>query len=279
MGRSQNLVKGVIVQFGGQTPLNLASGLKEAGVPILGTTVESLDAAGDREQFRELLQNLDLKQPENGIARSVAEARTSPGASAIRCSSGPASCSAAGRWKSSATRTSSIITWRTRSRRRRSSDAPILVDKFLDAATEVDVDCLADYDPQAVRTSRECSRAALAIIIGVMEHIEEAGIHSGDCACSLPPYSLSKEIVAQLKTQTRALARRPARSRPDERAICDQGRRDLCDRGESPRQPNRAVCFQGDGRAMGEDRGEGDGRQIARRAWARWSSPTRRTSR
>jgi carbamoyl-phosphate synthase large subunit len=73
--KSRNLVKGVIVQFGGQTPLNLARGLQEAGVPILGTTVESLDAAGDREQFRALLQKLGLKQPENGIARSVAEAR------------------------------------------------------------------------------------------------------------------------------------------------------------------------------------------------------------
>jgi carbamoyl-phosphate synthase large subunit len=218
---SKNLVKGVIVQFGGQTPLNLARGLKEAGVPILGTSVESLDAAGDREQFRTLLQELNLKQPENGIARSVAEAREIArrigypvlvrpsfvlGGRAMEIVSDEAQLNY---YMANAVDASTI------------ADAPILVDKFLDAATEVDVDCLADFDPVgsaladagSARSDATASAKAdptsggQAMIIGVMEHIEEAGIHSGDSACSLPPYSLSKDIVERLKTQTRALAK------------------------------------------------------------------------
>jgi carbamoyl-phosphate synthase large subunit len=262
---TQHLVKGVIVQFGGQTPLNLARGLKEAGVPILGTSVESLDAAGDREQFRALLQKLGLKQPANGIARSVAEAREIAkrigypvlvrpsfvlGGRAMEIVSDEDQLNY---YMAHAVEASTI------------ADAPILVDKFLDAATEVDVDCIADYEaygafspspgtpgegrggglsasvasranplpnppPEyrgreqnhqsnsatpAPRVSAPSSTQSSvlspqssphAIIIGVMEHIEEAGIHSGDSACSLPPYSLSAEIVERLKQQTRALA-------------------------------------------------------------------------
>ncbi|MGD0463078.1 MAG: carbamoyl-phosphate synthase large subunit [Tepidisphaeraceae bacterium] len=196
----RGLVLGVIVQFGGQTPLNLARGLKEAGVPILGTTVESLDAAGDREQFRELLQKLNLKQPVNGIARSVAEAREIAnrigypvlvrpsfvlGGRAMEIVSDENQLN---HYMAQAVEASTI------------ANAPILVDKFIDAATEVDVDCLADFDPGGK------SDTGRAIIIGVMEHIEEAGIHSGDSACSLPPYSLSPQIVTELKRQTRLLA-------------------------------------------------------------------------
>jgi carbamoyl-phosphate synthase large subunit len=218
---SRNLVKGVIVQFGGQTPLNLAKGLQEAGVPILGTTVESLDAAGDREQFRTLLQQLGLLQPENGIARSVAEARDIARRIGYPVLVRP-SFVLGGRameivgdegqlnyYMANAVEASTIV------------DAPILVDKFLDNATEVDVDCISDFDPAPAVSSDGIGHVAKAdvastgpdltgpraIIIGVMEHIEEAGIHSGDSACSLPPYSLSKEIVVRLKAQTRALAK------------------------------------------------------------------------
>jgi carbamoyl-phosphate synthase large subunit len=195
------LVKGVIVQFGGQTPLNLARGLKEAGVPILGTSVESLDAAGDREQFRDLLKRLGLRQPENGIARSVAEARIIArsigypvlvrpsfvlGGRAMEIVSDEDQLN---HYMARAVEASTIV------------DAPILIDRFLDAATECDVDCLADFDP----TGR--SDSGQAIVIGVMEHIEEAGIHSGDSACSLPPYSLSPGIVKRLREQSRALAK------------------------------------------------------------------------
>ena len=218
----RGLVQGVIVQFGGQTPLNLARGLKEAGVPILGTSVESLDAAGDREQFRELLQKLGLKQPANGIARSVAEAREIArqigypvlvrpsfvlGGRAMEIVSDEQQLNY---YMANAVEASTI------------ADAPILVDKFLDNATEVDVDCLADFDVEGTKARRhegtkgENPQSAIrnpqssdgqAFVIGVMEHIEEAGIHSGDSACSLPPYSLPREIIAELKRQTRELAR------------------------------------------------------------------------
>ena len=207
------LVKGVIVQFGGQTPLNLARGLAEAGVPILGTTVDSLDAAGDREQFRTLLQQLGLKQPENGIARNIAEAREIAqkigypvlvrpsfvlGGRAMEIVSDEEQLNY---YMANAVDASTI------------TDAPILVDKFLDNATEVDVDCLADYSPLSPSpgTPGEGRGEGLpegqAIVIGVMEHIEEAGIHSGDSACSLPPYSLSKPIIKRLKEQSKALAK------------------------------------------------------------------------
>jgi carbamoyl-phosphate synthase large subunit len=200
-GEKVGLVKGVIVQFGGQTPLNLARGLKEAGVPILGTTVASLDAAGDREQFRELLQKLKLKQPANGIARSVEQAREVAKAIGYPVLVRP-SFVLGGRameivsdedqlnyYMAHAVEASTI------------ANAPILVDKFLDSAIECDVDCLADFDPTG------SSNSGQAMIIGVMEHIEEAGIHSGDSACSLPPYSLPKEIIEEMKRQTRELAK------------------------------------------------------------------------
>jgi len=208
------LVKGVIVQFGGQTPLNLARGLMEAGVPILGTSVASLDAAGDREQFRDLLQKLGLKQPENGIARSVQEARDIAkrigypvlvrpsfvlGGRAMEIVYGEDQLNY---YMANAVDASTI------------ADAPILVDKFLDNATECDVDCLADYPAAPVPQESQMGKIPAdeidkgqAIIIGVMEHIEEAGIHSGDSACSLPPFSLSKEIIAKLKEQSKALAK------------------------------------------------------------------------
>jgi carbamoyl-phosphate synthase large subunit len=203
---SAGLVKGVIVQFGGQTPLNLARGLKEAGVPILGTAVESIDAAGDREQFRSLLQKLNLKQPENGIARNISEARAIArrigypvlvrpsfvlGGRAMEIVSDETQLNY---YMANAVDASTI------------ADAPILVDKFLDAATECDVDCIADYDPSEAPHVHAGLRGR-AIVIGVMEHIEEAGIHSGDSACALPPYSLTPDIIARLKAQTQALAK------------------------------------------------------------------------
>ncbi|HEV8604700.1 MAG TPA: carbamoyl-phosphate synthase large subunit [Tepidisphaeraceae bacterium] len=195
---TQDLVKGVIVQFGGQTPLNLARGLKEAGVPILGTSVDSIEAAGDREKFRDLIQRLKLKQPANGIARNLPEARAIAkqigypvlvrpsfvlGGRAMEIVSDEAQLNFYMTNALEASGTGATVT-----------DSPILIDKFLDNATEVDVDCLADHE-------------GATIIIGVMEHIEEAGIHSGDSACALPPYSLSKPIVEELKRQTRELAK------------------------------------------------------------------------
>ncbi len=204
------LVQGVIVQFGGQTPLNLARQLMEAGVPILGTTVDSLDAAGDREQFRTLLQTLGLKQPANGIARSVTQAKEIAkevgypvlvrpsfvlGGRAMEIVSDEDQL---GYYMANAVDVSTI------------ANAPVLIDKFLDNATEVDVDCIADFNPEnssVHQSSFITPHSPQAIIIGVMEHIEEAGIHSGDSACALPPFSLKKEIIAKLKSQTKELAK------------------------------------------------------------------------
>jgi carbamoyl-phosphate synthase large subunit len=230
---SRNLVFGVIVQFGGQTPLNLARGLKEAGVPILGTTVDSLDAAGDREQFRALLQALKLRQPENGIARSIEEARSIANRIGYPVLVRP-SFVLGGRAMEIVSDENQLNFYMTHAIDASTiAHAPILIDKFLDAATEVDVDCVADFEPGAPGIGEgstagsgradlgeaDSGKAGLsksdsgigdwgrAVIIGVMEHIEEAGIHSGDSACSLPPYSLSAEMVEGLKARTRQLAR------------------------------------------------------------------------
>ncbi|HEY7119537.1 MAG TPA: carbamoyl-phosphate synthase large subunit [Tepidisphaeraceae bacterium] len=218
---SKNLVKGVIVQFGGQTPLNLAKGLKDAGVPILGTTVESIDAAGDREQFRALLQRLNLRQPANGIARNPADAREIARQIGYPVLVRP-SFVLGGRAMEIVSDEDQLNYYMTHAVEAvagggtgadQRMENPILIDKFLDNATEVDVDCLADYDPQGPTPSPGTpgegrgEGSPRAIIIGVMEHIEEAGIHSGDSACALPPYSLSTDIVQRLKEQTRALAK------------------------------------------------------------------------
>lgn len=193
-----NLVKGVIVQFGGQTPLNLARGLQEAGVPILGTSVQAIEAAGDREQFRALVQKLGLKQPANGIARNVAEAREVAREIGYPVLVRP-SFVLGGRAMEIVSDESQLNYYMANAvEAAASADAPILIDKFLDNAIECDVDCLADYHEQNAKPR--------AVVIGVMEHIEEAGIHSGDSACALPPYSLSREIVGELKRQTQALA-------------------------------------------------------------------------
>jgi carbamoyl-phosphate synthase large subunit len=198
-GQPGGLVKGVIVQFGGQTPLNLARGLMDAGVPILGTSVASLDRAGDREQFRELLQSLGLKQPANGIAKNLDEAKAIATKIGYPVLVRPSFVLGG--------RAMEIVSDETQLEHfmkiavAAAGDNPILIDKFLDAATEVDVDCLADFEPTVANSHSR------AVIIGVMEHIEEAGIHSGDSACALPPFSLPPDIITELKRQTRALAK------------------------------------------------------------------------
>ncbi len=209
------LVKGVIVQFGGQTPLNLAKGLQDAGVPILGTSVDAIDRAGDRERFRDLLKEIGLKQPENGIARSVSEARDVAKRIGYPVLVRP-SFVLGGRAMEIVSDEGQLNHYMQYAVEASASpDAPILVDKFLDGAIEVDVDCLADFPPLAASQSNSSSSEELlceaasggrAVICGVMEHIEEAGIHSGDSACSIPPYSLSNEVVEALKDQTRKLA-------------------------------------------------------------------------
>ncbi len=181
---------GVIVQFGGQTPLKLAVALEKAGVPIIGTSPDSIDRAEDRERFQEMLHKLHLRQPENGTARSFEEAEKIAERIGYPVVVRP-SYVLGGR--------AMEIVYDVDDLRRymhtavqASPEHPILVDKFLDAAIEIDVDALCD--------GRE------VIIGGVMEHIEEAGIHSGDSACSLPPYSISRETMEEIKRQTRLMA-------------------------------------------------------------------------
>jgi carbamoyl-phosphate synthase large subunit len=182
--------EGVIVQFGGQTPLNLAVPLLNAGVNILGTSPDSIDRAEDRERFKELLHGLGLRQPANGTATSV------DGALAIARQIGypvivRPSYVLGGRAMEVVYDEGDLREYVDRAVKA-SPEHPLLIDKFLEDATEVDVDAIAD--------------GQTVVIGGIMEHIEEAGVHSGDSACSLPPYSLSSSILAEIKDQTTRLA-------------------------------------------------------------------------
>jgi carbamoyl-phosphate synthase large subunit len=182
--------EGVIVQFGGQTPLNLAVPLLNAGVKILGTSPDSIDRAEDRQRFKELLPRLGLRQPANGTATSV------DGAVAIAHDIGypvivRPSYVLGGRAMEVVYDESDLREYVKRAVKA-APEHPLLIDKFLEDATEVDVDAIADGET--------------VVIGGVMEHIEEAGVHSGDSACSLPPYSLSSRIMAEIKDQTKRLA-------------------------------------------------------------------------
>ncbi len=204
-------LKGVIVQFGGQTPLKLAKALQDANIPILGTSVDSIDLAEDRDQFKRLLDKLGLKQPKNGIAYSVEQARMVAGelglplvvrpsyvlggrAMAILRDEGalddyllgtlPGLVPSDVKTRYPNDKTGQINTVLGKN--------PLLFDRYLVDAVEVDVDCLCDGKD--------------VFVAGVMEHIEEAGIHSGDSACSLPPRSLSADMIAALEAQTRKMA-------------------------------------------------------------------------
>ena len=189
--QSKGILHGVIVQFGGQTPLKLAAALEAAKVPILGTSPDAIDLAEDRERFQQLLHRLNLRQPPNGIARSEAEARAVAEQIGYPVVIRP-SYVLGGRAMEIVRDGAGLERYMTDAVKV-SGTSPVLIDRYLNDATEVDVDCLADGDSFHVA--------------GVMEHIEEAGIHSGDSACSLPPYSLSSEIIADIKRQTVELAR------------------------------------------------------------------------
>src|SRR6187399_2434795 len=183
--------EGVIVQFGGQTPLKLSRALEEAGAPIIGTTPDAIDMAEDRERFQVLVKNLGLKQPANATARTedqaVALARTVGFPLVVR-----PSYVLGGRAMEVVFNEEDLRNYMTHAVKV-SNDSPVLLDRFLDVAIEVDVDACCDGED--------------VLIGGIMEHVEQAGVHSGDSGCSLPPSSLSQEIQTELREQTRKLAK------------------------------------------------------------------------
>ncbi|MFM2262642.1 MAG: hypothetical protein RI959_1318, partial [Pseudomonadota bacterium] len=182
---------GVIVQYGGQTPLKLALGLEAEGVPIIGTSPDMIDAAEDRERFQKLLHELGLRQPPNATARTEPEALEKAAALGYPLVVRP-SYVLGGRAMEIVHEQRDLERY-MREAVKVSNDSPVLLDRFLNDAIECDVDCLRDSSGQT-------------LIGGVMEHIEQAGVHSGDSACSLPPYSLSTETVDEIKRQTKAMA-------------------------------------------------------------------------
>ncbi|HEB51723.1 MAG TPA: carbamoyl-phosphate synthase large subunit [bacterium] len=183
--------RGVIVQFGGQTPLNLARGLQDHGAPLVGTSVDMIDTAEDRDLFSKLIAETGIDQPPNGMAATADEALAVAAEIGYPVLVRP-SFVLGGRAMEVVYDRDALIGYMERNRLF-SEERPLLVDKFLDAAIEVDVDAIADGDD--------------VVIGGVMEHIEEAGIHSGDSSCSLPPYTLSDGIIRDIADKTRELAK------------------------------------------------------------------------
>ncbi|HEU4387302.1 MAG TPA: carbamoyl-phosphate synthase large subunit, partial [Blastocatellia bacterium] len=182
---------GVIVQFGGQTPLNLAMRLLEAGVPIIGTSPESIDLAEDRKRFGKLLADLDIPQPPNGTATSIPEARAAAARIGYPVLVRP-SYVLGGRAMQIVYDEASLDSYMTHAVEA-SPEHPVLIDSFLEDAFEIDVDALADGER--------------VVIAGIQEHIEEAGIHSGDSSCVLPPYMIGEEHLNAMRRYTRQLAR------------------------------------------------------------------------
>ena len=189
---SRGRLRGAIVQFGGQTPLKLAAALEQAGIPILGTPPEVIDLAEDRERFQALLRQLRLKQPANGTATTVEEAESAAERIGYPVLLRP-SYVLGGRAMQLVQDVDALRRYMVEAAHV-SGPNPVLIDKFLDNAIEVDVDAIAD--------GRD------VYIAGVMQQIEEAGVHSGDSACALPPFSLRSGVEAELRRQTRLMARR-----------------------------------------------------------------------
>ncbi|MHC5023130.1 MAG: carbamoyl-phosphate synthase large subunit [Planctomycetota bacterium] len=204
-------VVGAVVQFGGQTPLNLAHGLVAAGVPLIGTSLDAIDAAEDRDRFQAMLAELDLAQPPSGIAFSLEQAESIAAKIGYPVLVRP-SYVLGGRGMEICFDREALRTYmRTAVDASELADAPVLIDRFLSEAIELDVDVLADFTPIESAAEPDLALAAdppQAIVCAVMEHIEEAGIHSGDSTCTIPPYTLSPAIVERVRENARRLAAR-----------------------------------------------------------------------
>jgi carbamoyl-phosphate synthase large subunit len=195
---SSSLVHGIIVQFGGQTPLNLAHGLQQAGAPIIGTSVDSIDRAEDRKRFDQVLDTLKLQRPAAGTARNLDEALAEAKRIGYPVLIRP-SYVLGGRGMEICQDEAALRSFIGTALKQAGADnAPVLIDKFLAGATEVDVDVVADYSPRHLDTSPP-RHLGSALVAGIMEQIEQAGIHSGDSACTLPPASLSQDIIARIE--------------------------------------------------------------------------------
>jgi carbamoyl-phosphate synthase large subunit len=204
-------VAGVIVQFGGQTPLNLAHGLAAAGVPIIGTGLEAIDLAEDRDRFTAMLDELELRQPENGIAYSLEEAVVIANRLTYPVLVRPSYVLGGRGMEICNDETALKFYMQTAVDVSELANAPVLIDRFLSEATEIDVDVVADFTPHEATASTQVEISAnepQAVICGIMEHIEQAGIHSGDSSCVLPPFSLTKPIMKEVRRQAKAMAKR-----------------------------------------------------------------------
>ena len=241
--------KGLIVQYGGQTPLKLAVPLHELGVPIFGTTPDAIDRAEDRERFSALIEKLGLRQPENGDgARAPRRRSRSRGGIGYPVMVRP-SYVLGGRAMEVVYDDEDLETY-LREAVQASNERPVLVDRFLRDAAEVDVDVVSDGKD--------------VVVGGVMEHIEEAGIHSGDSACALPPFSLAPEVVARDRAAVDRARAGARRRRAHERPVRHPGEGRLRPRGEPAREPHRAVRRQGDRPAAREGGRALHGREDAR---------------
>ena len=248
---------GVIVQFGGQTPLNLARALSSAGVPIIGTSVDTIEDAEDREKFQQLLMRLGLKQPANGIARTMAQARAEAAKIGYPALVRP-SFVLGGR--------AMEICYDQSQLERFVAEAfivaqgqPVLIDRFLEDAIEVDVDAISDGHD--------------VVVAGIMEHIEEAGIHSGDSACVDSALQPARPDLERDSRSDAGPGPQTSGCGTDEHSVRDQERGRTSEpvrAGSEPAgQPHGAVCFEGHGHASGQDRGQGHGRHDAGRAGLR----------
>ncbi len=238
---------GVIVQFGGQTPLNLAAGLKAAGVPIIGTSVESIERAEDRKLFQQMLNKLGLNQPPNGTATNEEEAVAAAEKVGYPVLVRP-SFVLGGR-AMQIVYSDDELRYYMRNAVAASPERPVLVDRFLDDATEVDVDCIADGE--------------IAVIGAIMEHIEQAGVHSGDSACVIPAPTLSEKVKEEIRGATIKMAKAlDVRGLMNVQfAVKDETVYVL--EVNPARLAHRALRQQGDRRAAGQAGREGDDRYEA----------------